>query len=98
MKGALRAGARISSQSLVVEMPGWQGAKAQEYMDIPSLRNAVRRAGSAAGMGAYFLSAPLVSTTDHLQVSLETVPEKELVIDANPAKVATPAPRPSGFA
>jgi hypothetical protein len=35
---------------LVVETPGWQGAKEQEYLDIPSFRNAARRDGSAAKM------------------------------------------------
>ena len=46
----LRARARISLQSLVVEAPGWQGAKVQEYLDIPSFRNAARRDASAAKM------------------------------------------------
>jgi hypothetical protein len=46
----LRVRAEINSQSLVVEAPGWQGAKVQEYLDIPSFRNAARRDASAAKM------------------------------------------------
>jgi hypothetical protein len=46
----LRAHERISSQSLGVEAPAWQGAKVQEYLDIPSFRNAARRDASADKM------------------------------------------------
>ena len=46
----LRVHEEISSQSLGVEAPGWQGAKAQEYLDIPSFRNAARRDASAHKM------------------------------------------------
>jgi len=35
---------------LGVEAPVWQGAKAQEYLDIPSFRNAARRDASAYKM------------------------------------------------
>jgi hypothetical protein len=35
---------------LSVEAPVWQGAKVQEYQDIPSFRNAVRRDASALKM------------------------------------------------
>jgi hypothetical protein len=35
---------------LSVEAPVWQGAKAQEYQDIPSFRNAAMRDGSALKM------------------------------------------------
>jgi len=35
---------------LSVEAPGWQGAKTQEYQDILSFRNAVRRDASALKM------------------------------------------------
>jgi hypothetical protein len=35
---------------LGVEAPAWQGAKTQEYLDIPSFRNAVRRDASASKM------------------------------------------------
>ena len=42
-KKPLRAHERISSQSLGVEAPAWQGAKVQEYLDIPSFRNAAKR-------------------------------------------------------
>ena len=36
---------------LSVEASGWQGAKAQEYQDIPSFRNVARRAISWIGVG-----------------------------------------------
>jgi hypothetical protein len=35
---------------LVVAAPAWQGAKTQEYLDIPSFRNAARRDASASKM------------------------------------------------
>jgi hypothetical protein len=35
---------------LGVEAPAWQGAKTQEYLDIPSFRNAARRDASASKM------------------------------------------------
>ncbi|MGB8334623.1 MAG: hypothetical protein WCE56_09025 [Desulfobacterales bacterium] len=35
---------------LGVEAPAWQGAKTQEYLDIPSFRNAARRDASAPKM------------------------------------------------
>ncbi len=46
----LRVRAEISSQILGVEAPGWQGAKVQEYLDIPSFRNVARRDASAYKM------------------------------------------------
>jgi len=46
----LRAHERITSQSLDVEAPGGQGAKMQEYLDIPSFRNPARRDASADKM------------------------------------------------
>jgi hypothetical protein len=33
---------------LGVEAPGWQGAKTQDYMDIPSFRNTAGRDASAS--------------------------------------------------
>jgi len=39
---------------LSVEAPVWQGAKTQEYQDILSFRNAVRRDASALKMSSYF--------------------------------------------
>jgi hypothetical protein len=33
-----------------VEAPDWQGAKTQEYLDIPSFRNAAKRDASAYKM------------------------------------------------
>ena len=48
--GRLRVHERISSQCLGVEAPTWQGAKVQEYLDIPSFRNAARRDASADKM------------------------------------------------
>jgi len=50
IKVALRVHEEISSQSLGVEAPGWQGANAQEYLDIPSFRNEARRDASAHKM------------------------------------------------
>jgi hypothetical protein len=35
---------------LGVAAPGWQGAKTQEYLDIPSFRNAARRDAAANKM------------------------------------------------
>ncbi len=35
---------------LGVEAPVWQGAKTQEYLDIPSFRNVARRDASAHKM------------------------------------------------
>jgi hypothetical protein len=35
---------------LGVEAPAWQGAKTQEYLDIPSFRNEARRDASASKM------------------------------------------------
>jgi hypothetical protein len=35
---------------LGVEAPAWQGVKKQEYLDIPSFRNAARRDASASKM------------------------------------------------
>ena len=35
---------------LGVEARGWQGAKTEEYLDIPSFRNAARRDASAYRM------------------------------------------------
>jgi hypothetical protein len=35
---------------LGVEVPAWQGVKTQEYLDIPSFRNAARRDASASRM------------------------------------------------
>jgi hypothetical protein len=46
VKGSLKNKFAILS----VESPVWQGAKAQEYQDIPSFRNAVRRDASALKM------------------------------------------------
>ena len=46
----LRVRAEINSQILDVEAPAWQGAKVQEYLDIPRFRNAARRDGSAYKM------------------------------------------------
>ena len=46
----IRVRAEISSQILRVEAPAWQGAKVQEYLDIPSFRNAARRDASACIM------------------------------------------------
>ena len=45
-----RAHERITLQSLGAEAPGWQGAKAQEYLDIPRFSNAARRDASADKM------------------------------------------------
>jgi hypothetical protein len=39
---------------LGVETPGWQGAKTQKYLDIPSFRNAARRDASVSKMRSYF--------------------------------------------
>jgi len=39
---------------LVVEAPGRQGAKTQEYQDILSFRNAAGRDASASKMETYF--------------------------------------------
>jgi hypothetical protein len=39
---------------LGVEAPAWQGAKTQEYLDIPSFRNAARRDASASKMCSFF--------------------------------------------
>ena len=46
----LRAHERITLQSLGAEAPEWQGAKAQEYLDIPRFSNAARRDASADKM------------------------------------------------
>ena len=35
---------------LGVEAPGWQGSKTEEYLDIPSFRNAASRDASAYKM------------------------------------------------
>jgi hypothetical protein len=35
---------------LGAETPAWQGAKTQEYLDIPSFRNAARRDAAASKM------------------------------------------------
>ena len=43
---------------LSVEAPVWQGAKTQEYQDILSFRNAVRRDASALKMSSYFCASP----------------------------------------
>jgi hypothetical protein len=43
---------------LSVEAPVWQGAKTQEYQDILSFRNAVRRDVSALKMSSYFCASP----------------------------------------
>jgi hypothetical protein len=40
--------------NLSVEAPGRQGAKTQDNLDIPSLRNAVGRDASASKMLSYF--------------------------------------------
>ena len=48
-------GSRIDKFTILgVEAPVWQGAKTQEYLDIPSFRNAARRDGSADKMWSYF--------------------------------------------
>jgi hypothetical protein len=39
---------------LGVEVPGRQGAKTQEYLDIPSFRNTAGRDTSASKMVSYF--------------------------------------------
>jgi hypothetical protein len=39
---------------LGVEAPGRQGAKTQEYLDIPSFRNAAGRDALASKMLSYF--------------------------------------------
>jgi hypothetical protein len=39
---------------LGVETPAWQGAKTQEYLDIPSFRNAAGRDATAFKMRRYF--------------------------------------------
>jgi hypothetical protein len=39
---------------LGVEAPAWQGATTQEYLDIPSFRNAARRDASASKRCSYF--------------------------------------------
>jgi hypothetical protein len=44
---------------LGVEAPAWQGAKAMEYQDISSFRNAVRRDVSAHNNVKLFLREPL---------------------------------------
>jgi hypothetical protein len=44
-------GSRINKFTIFgVEAPVWQGAKPQEYLDMPSFRNAVRRDASAFKM------------------------------------------------
>ena len=44
-------GSRINKFTILgVEAPVWQGAKTQEYLDIPSFRNAARRDASAYKM------------------------------------------------
>jgi len=43
---------------LSVEAPVWQGTKTQEYQDILSFRNAVRRDASALKMLSYFCASP----------------------------------------
>jgi hypothetical protein len=43
---------------LGVEAPGRQGAKTNEYLDIPRFRNATGRDASASKMLRYFLSEP----------------------------------------
>ena len=43
---------------LSVESPVWQGAKMQEYQDILSFRNAVRRDASSLKMPSYFCASP----------------------------------------
>jgi hypothetical protein len=39
---------------LGVEAPGRQGAKTQEYLDIPSFRNTAGQDASASKMRSYF--------------------------------------------
>jgi len=41
-----------------VEALVWQGAKMQEYQDILSFRNVVRRDASALEMSSYFCASP----------------------------------------
>ena len=44
-------GSRINKITILgVETPVWQGAKTQEYLDIPSFRNAAKRDASAYKM------------------------------------------------
>jgi len=43
---------------LSVEAPVWQGTKTQEYQDILSFRNAVRRDASTLKMSSYFCASP----------------------------------------
>jgi hypothetical protein len=43
---------------LGVEMPGRQGVKSQEYMDIPRFCNAAGRDASASKMVIYYRASP----------------------------------------
>jgi hypothetical protein len=43
---------------LSIEAPGWQGAKAQEYRDISSFRNATRQDAPALKNVKLFLREP----------------------------------------
>jgi hypothetical protein len=50
---------------LSVEAPAWQGAKAPEYRDISSFRNAARQDAPALEIVKLFLSEPFLK--NHIQ-------------------------------
>jgi hypothetical protein len=57
-KGPLRVHAKNKFTFSSVEAPAWQGAKAQNYQDISSFRNAARRDASALENVKLFLREP----------------------------------------
>ena len=69
---------------LGVETPVWQGAKVQEYVNISSFRNAVRRDESAVKNVKLFIYRPYIKrTVPHTM--LKTRPTENYTPQANPS-------------
>jgi|GEM_PF-3062479 len=66
---------------LSVEAPVWQGVKTQEYQDILSFRNAVRRDASALKMSSYCCASPNIEQEPEKAVQVEVVKEEEEIND-----------------